>query len=253
MLINVALFDEGFDLPAIEVVQDAYPTKSYGLFCQRFGRMLRLMEGKKFGIYSDHACNVQRHGLPDSVREWSLDRREKRSAKDDVPQIRTCMNPECYCNFERFLKVCPFCDTPIPQPTPTERAGPEFVDGDLFELDAETLSTMRGEVAKIDKPIDESIAEYRSGLISKHAPAIGVMANTKRFAVKLEKQQEAIGALRSIMAIWAGHHRALGRDDAEIFRRFYLAYGKDWLSAQALKTDEALTLGERVAIDIGKV
>lgn len=253
VLINVALFDEGFDLPAIEVVQDAYPTKSYGLFCQRFGRMLRLMDGKKYGIYSDHACNVQRHGLPDSVREWSLDRREKRSTKDDVPQIRTCMNEMCYASFERFLKICPFCETPIPAPSPTERTGPEFVDGDLFELDAETLAAMRGAVAKIDRPVDESVAEYRTGLINKHAPAIGVMANTKRFAVKLESQREAIAALREVMAIWAGHHRAVGRDDSEIFRRFYLSYGVDWLTAQSLPSGDALTLGERVAIDIGKV
>ena len=55
------------------------------------------------------------------------------------------------------------------------------------------------------------------------------------------------------MAIWAGHYRAAGRDDSEIFRRFYLRYGVDWLSAQALSAEAALTLGERVAMDIGSV
>jgi DNA repair protein RadD len=253
VLINVALFDEGFDLPAIEVIQDAYPTKSYGLFCQRFGRMLRTMEGKTFGIYSDHAGNVMRHGLPDSVREWSLDRRDKRSTADDVEQMRTCMNDLCFSVFERYLKVCPFCETPIPKPTVIERSGPEYVDGDLYELDAETLAKMRGDIAKIDMPMDEAIAQYRDNLIRKHAPPIGVMANTKRFAVKLEAQQEALAALREILAIWAGHHRAANRDDSEIFRRFYLAYGVDWLSAQALTSDEMLKLGDRVAVDIGKV
>jgi len=123
----------------------------------------------------------------------------------------------------------------------------------LFELDADTLAAMRGEVAKVDRPMDEAVAEYRAELMRKHTPTIGVMAHTKRFAVKLEAQQTAIGALREIMAIWAGHYRAAGRDDSEIFRRFYLRYGVDWLSAQALGSEAALTLGERVAMDIGSV
>lgn len=262
VLINVALFDEGFDLPAIEVVQDAYPTNSYGRFCQRFGRMLRLMDGKEFGIYSDHAGNVARHGLPDAKREWSLDRREKRGSGEAENTTRTCVDHKvegvvtaqgCYSVFERFLKVCPFCGLEIRTPTPAERTGPEHVDGDLFELDADTLAAMRGEVAKVDRPIDEAVAEYRADLMRKHTPAIGVMAHTKRFAVKLEAQQTAICALREIMAIWAGHYRAAGRDDSEIFRRFYLRYGVDWLSAQALSVEAALTLGERVAMDIGSV
>lgn len=262
VLINVALFDEGFDLPAIEVVQDAYPTNSYGRYCQRFGRMLRLIDGKEFGIYSDHAGNVARHGLPDAKREWSLDRREKRGDSKAEDTTRTCVDHKvngvvtkkgCYGVFERYLKVCPFCGLEIRTPTPAERTGPEHVDGDLFELDADTLAAMRGEVAKVDRPMDEAVAEYRADLMRKHTPAIGVMAHTKRFAVKLEAQQTAIGALREIMAIWAGHYRAAGRDDSEIFRRFYLRYGVDWLSAQALSAEAALTLGERVAMDIGSV
>ena len=254
VLINVALFDEGFDLPAIEVVQDAYPTQSYGLFCQRFGRMLRLMEGKKFGIYSDHAGNVMRHGLPDAKREWTLDRREKRGAgDDDATPLRTCMNDECYQVYERYLTTCPYCDTPIPKPAPSERKEPELVDGDLTELDAETLATMRGEVARVDTPLQDAIAHYRESLVAKHAQPLHIMAHTKRFAKKLEAQQTAIGALREIMAHWAGHHRAAGRSDSEIFRRFYLRYGVDWLSAQALEADKALTMGERVALDIGKL
>lgn len=262
VLINVALFDEGFDLPAIEVVQDAYPTNSYGRYCQRFGRMLRLMDGKEFGIYSDHAGNVARHGLPDAKREWSLDRREKRGSGEAENTTRTCVDHKvdgvvtaqgCYSVFERFLKECPYCGLEIRTPTPAERTGPEHVDGDLFELDADTLAAMRGEVAKVDRPMDEAVAEYRADLMRKHTPTIGVMAHTKRFAVKLEAQQTAIGALREIMAIWAGHYRAAGRDDSEIFRRFYLRYGVDWLSAQALGAEAALTLGERVAVDIGSV
>lgn len=262
-IVNDMLFTEGTDIPCIEVVTFARPTQSYGLYCQMFGRALRVSKGKTHAIIIDHVGNVTRHGLPDAKREWSLERREKRSGADaDVTPIRACVDHKvngvvtaqgCYSAFERFLKVCPFCGLEIQPPTPTERSGPEFVDGDLYELDEETLAKMRGEVAKVDRPMDEAIAEYRADLMRRHTPTIGVMAHTKRFAVKLEKQQTAIGALREIMALWAGHHRAAGRDDSEIFRRFYLRYGVDWLSAQALDADAALTLGERVANDIGSI
>lgn len=261
-IVNDMLFTEGTDIPCVEVVTFARPTQSYGLYCQMFGRALRVSKGKTHAIIIDHVGNVARHGLPDAKREWSLDRREKRGSGEAENTTRTCVDHKvegvvtaqgCYSVFERFLKVCPFCGLEIRTPTPAERTGPEHVDGDLFELDADTLAAMRGEVAKVDLPIDEAVAEYRADLMRKHTPTIGVMAHTKRFAVKLEAQQTAIGALREIMAIWAGHYRAAGRDDSEIFRRFYLRYGVDWLSAQALSSDAALTLGERVAMDIGSV
>jgi hypothetical protein len=41
-------------------------------------------------------------------------------------------------------------------------------------------------------------------------------------------------------------HRDLGREDAEIYRRFFFAFGIDVLSAQALKRADALDLAERV-------
>lgn len=254
VLVNTALFDEGFDLPAIEVVQDAYPTQSYGLFCQRFGRMLRLMDGKEFGIYSDHAGNVIRHGLPDAKREWTLDRREKRGAgDDDVTPLRTCMNEECYNVYEKYLTVCPFCDTPIPKPAPSDRKEPELVDGDLTELDAETLAQMRGEVAKVDTPLQDAIAQYRMELAAKHTKPLHIAAHSRRFAAKLEEQQTTVTALREVMAHWAGHHRAAGRSDSEIFRRFYIRYGVDWLTCQSLSTDRMMQLSERVALDIGSL
>lgn len=250
VLINVALFDEGFDLPAIEVVQDAYPTQSYGLFSQRFGRMLRLMDGKKFGIYSDHAGNVKRHGLPDAPRTWSLDRREKRGAGDDVTPLRTCMNEECFMVYERYLKECPHCGTRIPEPSPSDRGDVEFVDGDLFELDADTLAQMRGDIEKVDKPLQDAVSEYRAGL-HPNVNQYHALAHVKRFATKHETQQTTQTALRGVMAEWAGYHRAAGRDDSEIYRRFYLKHHVDWYTAMTLDSDNAMNLIERTAMDIG--
>jgi len=90
-------------------------------------------------------------------------------------------------------------------------------------------------------------------LAAKHTKPLHIAAHSRRFAAKLEAQQQALAALREILAVWAGHHRAAGRSDSEIFRRFYLRYGVDWLSAQALGSSESLALSERVALDIGSV
>jgi len=116
-LVNVDLFGEGFDLPAIEVVSMARPTQSYALYAQQFGRALRLMiseilsgawdtytddqrrafiaaSTKPKAIIIDHVGNVERHGLPDRRQEWSLDRRERRAkTADDAEALRACPNP----------------------------------------------------------------------------------------------------------------------------------------------------------------
>ena len=108
-LVNVDLFGEGFDLPAIECISMARPTQSYGLFAQQFGRALRPMEGKTHAFIIDHVGNVHRHGLPDAPRAWSLDRRERRTrtSVDIVIPVRTC--PNCTAAYERVHPRCPYC------------------------------------------------------------------------------------------------------------------------------------------------
>jgi superfamily II DNA or RNA helicase len=228
-LVNVDLFGEGFDLPAIEVVSMARPTQSYALFAQQFGRVLRLLEGKRHGLIVDHVGNCFRHGLPDAPREWSLDRRERRSsgASDAIP-LRSC--PGCTGVYERWLTQCPHCAY---KPEPAGRSSPEQVEGDLHELDPAVLAALRGEVARIDG----------APRIPQHLPphAQRAVHNTH-----LERQQ-AQGRLREAIALWAGHQRHLGRSDAESYRRFFHTWGVDVLSAQALNAREAEALHERIA------
>ena len=73
VLSNVGLFTEGFDLPAIECVVTARPTKSVTLWLQMVGRALRPHEGKEYAIILDCTDNWQRLGKPDQERNWTLD------------------------------------------------------------------------------------------------------------------------------------------------------------------------------------
>lgn len=107
ILSNADLFGEGFDVPAIEAVILLRPTKSLSLYLQQVGRALRPMPGKSEAIILDHAGNSLRHGLPDDLREWSLEDREKRAKREalDVP-VKQC--EECYFVYRPAPK-CPQC------------------------------------------------------------------------------------------------------------------------------------------------
>lgn len=235
MLVNVDLFGEGFDLPAIEVVIMARPTQSFALFCQQFGRALRILTGKLHALIIDHVGNTLRHGLPDARRVWTLDRRERRSRSSptDVIPVRTCLNETCMSVYERIYKACPYCgfESPIAQ-----RSAPEFVDGDLLELDAGVLAKLRGEIARIDGD-----PRFPSGL---SLPANVALARTH------QERQKGQRSLRAAMATWAGWQSHLGRPDSESYRRFYFAFGIDVVSAQSLGAAEAAELECRVTSEL---
>lgn len=237
-LVNCDLFGEGFDVPAVEVVSMGRPTASYGLYAQQFGRALRLMEGKDRAIIIDHVGNVLRHGLPDAAHVWSLDSRERRGPRE-APEIPMRFCPACTSPFERIYHTCPFCGH---RPVPAARSGPEFVDGDLTELNADALARLRGEIARVDRDVTEYVAE----LVGRGAPGIAQKAHAKRHLLK----QAAQGDLRENIALWAGYQRAAGRPDSESYRRFYFKFGIDVLSAQALGTKEAQALNARIKRDL---
>ncbi|MFM6929436.1 MAG: DEAD/DEAH box helicase, partial [Bdellovibrio sp.] len=144
VLINVDLFDEGLDVPGIEAVIMARPTKSLGKYLQMVGRGLRPAKDKPFLILIDHVGNVKDHGLPDARRRWTLDRIARR--KNKINLIRICSNVECNSPFDRVLSECPYCGTPFaPQGGGGGGGGrisPQMVDGDLVMLDPDTLREM---------------------------------------------------------------------------------------------------------------
>ena len=112
VLASCELVSEGFDLPAIEVGISLRPTASEGLWLQQVGRCLRTMADKSSAIILDHAGNTHRHGLPTDDREWSLDGREKKVAKEKVPSARTCK--VCFACSPATATACVECKEPFP-------------------------------------------------------------------------------------------------------------------------------------------
>jgi len=147
-LVTVNLINEGFNVPGVQIISLMRPTKSLGMYLQQVGRVLRPMPGKTHALIIDHVSNVIAHGLPDKHRVWSMEPRPKakKGAPSEVIPLSTCV--ECCGVYEKIHKVCPYCGK---EEEILRRDGPQFVSGDLFELDQATLSMMRGEVVKMDR------------------------------------------------------------------------------------------------------
>jgi len=259
MLVNVDLFGEGFDVPACEVVILARPTKSFPLYAQQCGRVLRVMvdgsiyrrwgdytdderlafiaaSTKPNGIIIDMVNNWREHSMPDNLRRrWSLERRISKREKDNlIVEMTRCTNPACCRAYERFLKACPCCNT-APEITPAQRRSVEQVAGDVAELSPEALAVLRGQVdANLAPPKYPFGANeiVRRGILNRH----------------MEKTQE-LKRLEFAMQLWGAGQSALAPrplSDAEQARAFYLTFGVDVLSAQALNRADAQALRERV-------
>jgi len=232
-LVNVDLFGEGFDVPAVECVSMARPTMSYGLFVQQFGRALRPLSGKTHGIIIDHVGNVKKHGLPDAPRNWTLyqDERGKRVKRDEkITPVTSCLS--CFMAYEATHSACPFCGH---KPEPVGRKKPEQVDGDLVELDGAVLAQLRGEADRIMGDAQVPVGA---------TPAIegGVK---KQWARRRDAQEE----LRRRMALWGGLRRDRGDTDSMMQRRFFFRFGVDVMSAQSLGAAEAERLADEIAVD----
>lgn len=217
VLLNVDLFDEGFDIPVapgkkiVEAVIIARPTMSLTKFLQQVGRALRPAPNKEYALIIDHVGNIKRHGLPDKQRKWSLDRPEKRNKTSSL--VRVCTS--CSAAYERTESKCPYCGTPaIVAGGGGGRVPPQEVDGDLELIDPDTIREMN-DATILDAPerVGERVASVAGEIAGKSA--------AKKQRERIATQDE----LKNIIALWAGKQRLTGLDDRSIHKKFFIDYG----------------------------
>lgn len=254
-LVNVDLFGEGVDVPAVQVVSMARPTASFSLYAQQFGRALRLlvspilraawhtytpMQRKAFiaeslkprAIIIDHVGNLITHkGAPDMRQEpWTLEARSKKRGADDGIPMRACANPKCLQPFLRIYPSCPICGwTP---PEPADRSKPQFVDGDMHLYTPELLRELYGQANKFNL---NSTAAIPYG-VDHHSPVAQRLRSLH--ALNMEAQQR----LRAVMALYTPPNM----DERVAARRFFHTFGVDTLSAQGLTSADANELRQRI-------
>ena len=86
-LVNVNLFDEGFDCPDVEFIQMARPTLSLAKYLQMVGRGLRVNKENKDKVCMiiDNVGNFRKFGLPDRPRNWESMFAGLRAGKGIIP------------------------------------------------------------------------------------------------------------------------------------------------------------------------
>lgn len=73
ILSNVRIVGEGVDVPELSCCQIFCEMGSRVAFLQACGRIMRTLQGKKYGILIDHSGAVFKHGFPDEDTEWTLE------------------------------------------------------------------------------------------------------------------------------------------------------------------------------------
>jgi len=111
---NVGLFTEGTDLPEIECVCLARPTKSIGAYLQMIGRGARPNPGKRDFTVLDHGKNVNEHGFYEDPITWTLEGKKISYYKPEskFPKIRAQMECRICCAIFTGSK-CPVCLTEV--------------------------------------------------------------------------------------------------------------------------------------------
>jgi DNA repair protein RadD len=134
VLCNVGILTEGWDLPDLEAVVLARPTRSEGLFRQMVGRVLRPAPRKQQALVMDHAGATLSFGWPTAPQTFSLTASEGRGKRRAPPAtIRQC--PKCYA-IAKPAPVCAWCGHHFaPRPVDVFEAA-----GELGKLDRDQVA-----------------------------------------------------------------------------------------------------------------
>lgn len=252
VIANVALFGEGTDIPNLDASIMADPTQSYCKFLQEAGRAARLSiapaiaahwdsytdeqrrsfiaaSDKPFGYLIDMVGNVKQHGLPGARTDYSLDDRERGGKNKPADVMPTKMCAKCTAEYEAVHRACPYCAEVA---VPAQRSGPQFVDGDLFELD---LSALQG----LDKAVKEA----------NDLPAVPYGATPATVQSSRNKHYEKLrtrAAFKELRDVWAGWRQAEGDTASMAMRRFFFTFGVDVRTAETLNRADTQVLLDKV-------
>ena len=135
VICNVALYQEGLDVPDVSCIVMARPTKSMGLYRQCLGRGLRPSPGQNDCLMLDHGNVIEEHGLLDWDIIWSLDGKKRawsKPKKKEVDKLKKCR--VCHLIFTEG-NICPDCGTELKSFGKKIRT----VEAELEELDKKKI------------------------------------------------------------------------------------------------------------------
>ena len=111
---NCAVLAEGFDLPDLECMILARPTRSLIRYLQMVGRVLRPAPGKQSALVLDHSNTVESLGFPTDALPLTLDMGLRKAKKVAPPKLHIC--PQCKAVSKRKPNPCNACGYVPPKP-----------------------------------------------------------------------------------------------------------------------------------------
>lgn len=148
-LCTVGIGIEGMDIAGLYGIIWLRRTMSITIYLQFIGRILRPLQGKKYGIIIDPVGNYFIHGRPEMTRQWTL------KGKDEQPDILTPemkICPQCGVMNAKVNQFCHICEfdfiNDAIETIGRERKLPVMIDGKLIVLDGEELATRKEEIQK---------------------------------------------------------------------------------------------------------
>ena len=194
VICNVALYQEGLDVPDVSCIVMARPTKSMGLYRQCCGRGLRPSLGKQDTIILDHGNVIEEHGLLDWEIAWTLDGKKRAWSKPKRETVEKLV--KCRACNKVFMgsNICPDCGTPV------KSFGKKIltVEAELEELERKekySMSEKRFWYAMFKHYCQEK--GYKEGWAAhKYREKFGVFPNKMKDVRPVEPNQEFLNHIR---------------------------------------------------------
>ena len=127
-LVSVDVLAEGFDVPAVQCIVFARPTRSLTRLIQSIGRGQRMCEGKEYCLVLDMS-EAMRYKFNQLQEHWGIGPRgftPEKLTDDGIAPAKIC--PECGAIVPLATTVCPECGYEfVPKPKPP-------LEGELVEL-----------------------------------------------------------------------------------------------------------------------
>ena len=140
-LVSCAVLTKGFDVPDVKIGISCRPyRKSFSSHIQELGRVMRIAEGKEYGLWLDHSGNcisfaedtaiLFEHGV-DSLADGELKDRAEREPAEKIKQKYFC--GDCGLQMEPASVACQSCGWERPR-----RGEIQTVEGTLIDFELST-------------------------------------------------------------------------------------------------------------------
>jgi len=237
VLVSVAMVVKGFDVPDVECLCIARPTKSLTLHVQMIGRGLRQYEGSRKCLILDHTDNMVRLGFPESLEFTDLDdgtnnKSKKKNEEREEPLPKPCPS----CDFVKPVGIheCPACGF-----EPENIRDVETAEGELQEM--KRAKADRKEYSVQDKK------EFMGGLNTHYETVIVPKRGWKKkangiYKWSLDRYQEKFGCMPSSQIPW-GHKCEASEDVKGFIHHCNIRFakseaGKEWTAKKEAEKKE---------------